>query len=56
VSGKQLSGALLSNGFSNIYENATDKDFQITFKSSKEVENLQKQKLFNFSSSTLFRL
>jgi hypothetical protein len=33
-------GALLSNRFSSIYENATDRNFQITFKFSIEVENL----------------
>jgi hypothetical protein len=33
-------GAPLSTRFSNIYENATEFKFQITFKISKEVENL----------------
>ena len=38
--------------FWNIYRTATESIFQITLKFSKEVENLQKWKLFNFSSTT----
>ena len=42
--------------FWNIYRTATESIFQITHKFSKEVENLQKWKLFNFSNSTTLLL
>ena len=42
--------------FWKIYRTATASIFQITHKFSKEVENLQKWKLFNFSNSTTLLL
>jgi hypothetical protein len=42
--------------FSIIYENATDRNFQITSKFSIEHENLQIEKLLKFSNSTTFSI
>ena len=53
VGGKQLRGASgFKSNFGIIYRIATESIFQITLKFSKEVENLQKWKLLNFSNST----